>query len=293
MSTSKIWCYTWNNYSQDDEVFATRISKDVIYHTFGREIASTGTRHLQGFIVFECRKRFTTVRRLFGNQVHLERCRDALASRTYCQKDGDFFEFGALPAPSIRGKRSDLEEFKEDVKNGEFNIDVLREQHSTVVARYPRFVNDYIRQHRPGIPLETYPLRDWQGDLLERLKREADRRSIVFVIDFHGNAGKSWFSDYVAGLLPDVQVMCPGKKADMAFSLKEGTRILFIDAPRSKQGDFIQYDFLEDVKNGRVFSPKYESCMKYLKMCHVVVMTNEEPDMTKLSLDRYVKIYVE
>jgi len=60
-----------------------------------------------------------------------------------------------------------------------------------------------------------------------------------------------------------------------------------MDAPRSKQGEYIQYDFLEEVKNGRVFCPKYESRMKRLGKCHVVVMMNEHPDLTKLSDDRY------
>lgn len=73
----------------------------------------------------------------------------------------------------------------------------------------------------------------------------------------------------------------------MAYSLSEDIRVLFIDAPRSKQGEYIQYDFLEDVKNGRIFSGKYESRMKRLGPCHVVVMMNELPDMLKLSEDRY------
>lgn len=62
---------------------------------------------------------------------------------------------------------------------------------------------------------------------------------------------------------------------------------MFVDAPRSKQGEFIQYDFLEDVKNGYVFSTKYESRVKTLDNVHVVVNMNETPDMSKLSADRY------
>ncbi len=73
----------------------------------------------------------------------------------------------------------------------------------------------------------------------------------------------------------------------MSHALLTDIRVLILDCPRSKQGDFIQYDFLEDVKNGRVFSGKYESGMKYLPACHVVVMMNEDPDYTKLSSDRF------
>lgn len=83
------------------------------------------------------------------------------------------------------------------------------------------------------------------------------------------------------------QIIVPGKKADMAYVVMESSRVFFFDCPRSKQGDFIQYDFLEEVKNGYIFSPKYESRIKKLATPHIVVLMNEYPDMSKLSEDRY------
>lgn len=75
----------------------------------------------------------------------------------------------------------------------------------------------------------------------------------------------------------------------MAHALDEEKTVFFFECPRSKQGEFIQYDFLEDVKNGQIFSPKYNSGMKRLRMKpHVVVMMNEPPDEEKLSRDRYL-----
>lgn len=68
--------------------------------------------------------------------------------------------------------------------------------------------------------------------------------------------------------------------------------IVIVDAPRSKQGEYLQYDFLEEVKNGRIFNTKYESCMIEFPSPHVVVMMNEHPDMTKLSEDRYNLIVI-
>ncbi len=81
--------------------------------------------------------------------------------------------------------------------------------------------------------------------------------------------------------------MEPGKKADMAYALSTDVRILFVNVTR-QQVEHIQYSFLESVKDGLVFSPKYESGMKYLKPMHVVVLMNQLPDMTLLSDDRYV-----
>jgi hypothetical protein len=71
------------------------------------------------------------------------------------------------------------------------------------------------------------------------------------------------------------------------------SRVIFLDAPRSKQNEFIQYDFLEECKNGYLTNSKYESYMKIFTVVpHVVVMMNETPDMTKLSRDRYFIIDV-
>jgi hypothetical protein len=63
-------------------------------------------------------------------------------------------------------------------------------------------------------------------------------------------------------------------------------RVIFIDCPRTRL-EFLQYDFFEEVKNGLVFAQKYDSNILTFAVPHVVVLLNEQPDMTKLSLDRY------
>jgi hypothetical protein len=68
--------------------------------------------------------------------------------------------------------------------------------------------------------------------------------------------------------------------------LDDTLAILVVDVSRSSS-EFLNYQFLEDVKDGRVFSPKYESYTKRFKSPHVVVMMNSDPDMTKLSEDRF------
>jgi hypothetical protein len=72
----------------------------------------------------------------------------------------------------------------------------------------------------------------------------------------------------------------------MSYALRQDIRVLFVNLCR-KQSDFLQYDFLEGVKDGLIFSSKYESAMKNMPPCHVVVMMNQQPDMSALSADRY------
>lgn len=111
---------------------------------------------------------------------------------------------------------------------------------------------------------------------------------VAVIVDHVGDQGKSWFCFYYRQNNKEkTQIILPGKKADMAHVVDADKKVFFFDTPRSKQGEYLQYDFLEEVKNGYVSAPKYESMFKEFDTPHVVVMMNENPDMTKLSEDRY------
>ena len=289
---SKAWCFTLNNFTNEDEAFIASNVNEFQYLLYGKEVGTAGTPHLQGVVLFRARKRYTTVKAFISPRSHVEICRDVNASIGYCKKDGNIVELGVLPLSKV-GKRNDLEAFKADVKKGKRDMSVLMEDHSLILAKYYRFALDYIALHAPVVPpKQVFPLRDWQQSLYERLVLAADDRTIIFAVDLQGNKGKSWFARYFTYLHPKIsQIIIPGKKADMAYLLKTECSVLFFDTPRSKQGEYIQYDFLEEIKNGFVFSPKYQSTMKmYAHNVHVVVLMNEYPDMHKLSADRYLII---
>lgn len=284
MSRAKHWCFTMNNYTADDLDRLGNLEGQVDYLVYGKEVGESGTPHLQGFVSFKTRVRRNTAVNMVG-QAHFTVARKVDNAIEYCKKDGDVFEIGN--PPKAPGARTDLEDFKAAVLAGELSMPNLRARFSDVVARYPKFAVDFVQDNMPKKKVTAFPLKDWQQELYQDLIRPPDDRKIIFIVDLAGNTGKSWFCHYYCGLHDNAQVILPGKKADMAYTLECMIRVLFIDAPRSKQGEFIQYDFLEDVKNGYVFSPKYESRVKHLEAVHVVVMMNEMPDMSKLSVDRY------
>lgn len=279
------WCFTLNNYTEEDVDRLSNLPDTVSYCIFGREVGESGTPHLQGFVQFSDRVRITQVKQFVGATAHVEFARNVPAAIEYCKKEGNFREFGQICGSA--GKRNDLDEFKEAVKGGNLKLSVLREDHSEVFAKYPRFCLEYIQDHYPQKVVEEYPLRPWQQELKNMLDQEPDDRKIIFVVDYAGNNGKSWFAQYFCQCNENAQLILPGKVADMTYSLRQDIRVLFCDAPRSKQGEFLQYDLFEHVKNGHIFSGKYESRVKTFGKVHVVVMMNERPDMTKLSLDRY------
>lgn len=279
------WCFTVNNPLAYDEGVVSAWHPDLAkYVVFGREVGEEGTPHLQGYVQFKSKKRLTALKKLH-KEAHWEVAKgNPQQNLDYCSKDGDFVELGESIS---QGNRSDLEAFKDAVKDGVVSFRQLREDHSSVFARHPRFVREYVFDYLPDPPLASHCLNDWQEDLNRILVLEPDDRSIIFVVDKAGNKGKTWFAKYYTSMHPDnTQILEFGKKADMAYALEPHIRHLFMNCSR-QQLEFLNYSFLESVKDGMVFSSKYESQLKKLGRVHVVVMMNEQPDMKALSLDRY------
>lgn len=285
---TKYWSITLNNYT-DEDLAAINLVADyhyVAYMVYGFEVGQEGTPHLQGCILLKERRRLTQMKETIGDRWHIEPARDNEQLIAYCKKDGNFVEFGTLP-DTRQGRRSDLDAFKEDVTElHHYDLEYHYDHHSKVCAKYPKFVDTYIRLNKPKHLIPPHEFREWQHILLHILLQPPDERQILFVVDRLGNKGKSWFAKYYCQTHIDSQIITPGKFADMAYLLRTDIRVLFIDTPRCQQ-ETLQYNFLEKVKDQMVQSPKYETCMKYLPPCHVVVLMNHLPDMALLSHDRY------
>jgi hypothetical protein len=222
-------------------------------------------------------------------QSHIERAKGTpQQNRAYCSKDGDFDEYGTLPSDS-QGKRNDWEELRDWLKERD-----ERPTESELIdfvphlwGRYRRGVCAMADVIFPPPTLRDGPLRGWQEDLYAHLREAPDDRSIRFYVDPEGGHGKSWLCQYLLTRLDGVQVLGPGKRDDLAHVIDVRTRVFLINVPRGNM-EFLNYGLLESLKDRMVFSPKYESCMKILlHMPHVIVFTNEDPDMEKMTADRY------
>jgi len=286
---ARFWCFTLNNYVEAELVsLRTSLSQEKVrYAVFGfEEGEEKGTPHLQGYVSFKKPQSLTACKTVVGNRAHLAICKgDEAQNYKYCTKGGNYEEFGK---PTKSGKRSDIQALQEAVLKGERDLKKMRmDPHlGQVVAKYPRFVNDLIRDLTPAPPLKTHPLRDWQQDLNRTLNREPDDRTVFFVVDLKGNNGKSWFAKYYCMNHDKAVILRPTKHADMAYALPNELRVVFLDCTR-KQVEYIPYTFMEELKDGLVFSNKYESCVKRYPNVHVVVLMNQDPDMEALSADRY------
>ncbi len=84
----------------------------------------------------------------------------------------------------------------------------------------------------------------------------------------------------------DAQIIQNGKSTDIAHSYQY-KNLIIVDLARCKEG-FVNYAILENIKNGVMFSPKYDSHTKYFKPPHLVVMANWWPEYWKMSMDRWL-----
>lgn len=284
--SAKNWCFTLNNYTSEEVELVNALYPDHVgYLVYGIEVGESGTPHLQGYVQLLKKSRISVPKKLIP-RAHWEQSRGTPDQAVaYCKKDGDVKEFGTR---TYERQRSDLESAKAAIREGH-SLKRLREDHSEVCAKYPRFVLEYARDQIPTPSVQPHPLREWQADLNLRLNRPPHDREIVFLCDPDGNKGKTWFAKYYCSLHEDAQILESGKKVDMAHAMRQDIRVLFVNCTRQSI-EFLQYGFLESVKDGLVFSSKYESGMKFLPPCHVVVLMNSTPDMTALSKDRYVII---
>jgi len=63
--------------------------------------------------------------------------------------------------------------------------------------------------------------------------------------------------------------------------------IIIFDVPRTNS-NHVSYQAIEQIKNGKFFSPKYESGMCRFNKPHIVIFANEPPNTSMLSEDRWI-----
>lgn len=290
---SSRWVFTINNPTPADRTHVVHLgeSESIKYLVAGREHGESGTPHLQGFVIFNRSVRRARVASALP-RAHLEVARGTSEqAATYCKKEGDFDEYGTFPENNKSNPYLDQlyawgDAFIAEKGRAPTSPEIAKE-HPTAYLRYPRVCKLFT--HRAPAPvLEQGEARPWQGQLEEYLNEDADDRSIRFYVDHDGGKGKSWFQRYYFSKFPHkTQILSSGKRDDVAHVIDPTKSVFFFNIPRGGM-EYLQYTILEQLKDRMVFSPKYNSQMKFL-LCvpHVVVFSNEQPDYTKMSNDRY------
>jgi len=246
------WCFTLPNWTEEEyEKWSQWSQRFCKKWVVGKEIGpNSGTPHLQGTFALKTKRRFTELKKHLGSRYHLEPCKYPVDAMIYCAKDGNYSSHGVM-GWELSG---------DDLPQGNVADELIKD------------------------------LRPWQQSIVDLLKQKPDQRTIHWIYETVGGVGKSDFSNYCIYHF-NTLVVEKGKYSDImnaAFNT-ENLRSFIIDAPRSSK-NYVSYDALESIKNGRIVNHKYEYGQLLIPKPHVIVFANYPPDFAKLSRDRW-KLY--
>lgn len=216
----------------------------------------TGRLHLQGFVAYKTATTWNTCRRDTKGSIRVMSSRaDVKDNLQYCTK----------PESRVPGTRPFVAGF--------------------IIPKPPRPIED---------PLERYGLRPWQAELKQMLSQPPDDRTILWVLNPEGLAGKSKFILHMRRTEGPSILNVVGKLSDIAYKIKNNVDenidvgVVCIDIPKTQK--YCNYNAMEQIKNGYIFSSKYESTDVMFASPHLVVFSNSIPDTTQFTSDR-LQIY--
>lgn len=288
--SSRSYCFT----SFNDEIYPNM--DKIRYIIYQPEMCpKTNKIHLQGYLELFQPTTIGKVKQFIGDlRAHLEiRQGTRDQARNYCMKTkskhGKTIELGNWNAGG-QGKRTDLQSLVELIEEGISDYELIKQIPETV-ERYRTFIKhtrSVIEEHKHKEYLKSefhteLPLRPIQTKILEHIANQNDRQ-ISWVTDHIGGCGKTWLSKYCIATMNAIR-FTNGKTKDIAYAYNNEPLVVF-DFSRSNE-DRINYQILEDLKNGILFSCKYESRCKIFQPPKIIVMSNFLPDLTKLSKDRW------
>lgn len=134
--------------------------------------------------------------------------------------------------------------------------------------------------------------KNWQNDIITICQNKDDNRKVYWFYEETGNTGKSFLCKYLY-----CQYNCligTGKKNDIFNNVLEYEKIneylpdiIICDIPRYDI-DFLNYGALEQIKNGLLYSGKYEGgTVIFDKQPIIICFANSEPMLNRLSIDRW------
>jgi hypothetical protein len=133
-------------------------------------------------------------------------------------------------------------------------------------------------------------------DIMKIVSKEPDNRTINWIWSEKGKVGKTSTASFLERNYEGVCV-ANGKGADIKMSVinhleTNDLDVLIVNVPRQNQG-YVNYGVLEEIKDGLIYSGKYEGGFANIEYPHVIVLANFEPELDMMSEDRWNVVNVD
>lgn len=253
----KYWVFTYNNFDKIGKMGQWELisisSKNDWKIMFSIETGECGTKHLQGFLECSKKTRWSRLNNAFKSEIYFDR--------------------------AIGNYKQNLNYI---TKSGQIEYTSFDKYHGMTTSE---IANLMVRSSYTDVVWKP-----WQQAVLDIFKNEPDTRSINWFYEYSGNVGKTFLSKYIYCNFEGV-IICGGKSNDIFNQVKTclETRlptIVILDIPRTNL-EYINYQSIEKLKDGLLYSGKYEGGVCCFPSPHVVVFANEPPDTYKMSKDRW------
>lgn len=242
------WCFTLNNWTEKEyDEMISKLSVNCERFIVGKEIGEKGTPHLQGYYETLNRSRPTCLK-LSHKRTHFEGAKGTdVQNYKYCSKENKFVDKGFTIAWKIKNKITKVK----------------------------------------TIALEDFF--DWQKDIhklwCDFVKKPEDR-TIHWVYSEKGCNGKTALAKYFVAN-DEFGYLNNAKTSDICFYASQNyCKGYIFDFCRSNE-ERINYQAIESLKNGIMFSGKYESACVMMDSPFIICMANFPPDTEMLSKDRW------
>lgn len=261
---SKSWCFTWNNYTEEDIVYLKSWEHDVSKMIVAKEVGESGTPHLQCAVTWNSAKRWSGVKKLIP-QCHFEKIRNPMGAFLYCDKGGEVVI--SINMDKKRGQRTDWDDLKEMIK--------MKKPRCEIAEAHPHL---YATCHK-GIEALASALFDKRpfNYMMEEKPKE-----VIWVWGAPGVGKSRW----VRNNYPREDTWRSGRKLQW-FNGYIGQKIAWIDEFRASKCDFSYlleltdaYQIEVETKGGMVdWTPEtivFTSCKPPDKIYHPDTFDNEE-----------------
>lgn len=147
MSKRRDYVFTINNPTGWDDQEIESCAREAIYLCYGKEVGESGTPHYQGFVMFANARTQASVKRML-TRAHLEpRKGTTTQAIAYCEKDGDFHQWGERPAAKLSSK----ERWKWVIDKAEAgDVDAIKDEEPAIYLRYLSTLRG-LNRRRPSI----------------------------------------------------------------------------------------------------------------------------------------------